>query len=239
MLSQEPSSRGFCFVIMPFSPEMKYFYFYLKRHIEQQHHMTCERADANVETRALWDKILSSISKADLIVADCSDNNPNVLYELGFAHALKKDVILLTRSAISSVPSDIRHLEFIKYDLDHEPDLIAKLDNAIGNWWGKRYEPHYQRALGMLLEFRRDHPGTLETASTREFLTTLELAERAGQFPASGELADSRLLLRALFGRDQAAALDSRLEAWLERRYPFDEATSTRANPVSEGTAAT
>lgn len=32
-----------CFVMMPFAPELHYFYLYLKQHIEKHHGIRCER----------------------------------------------------------------------------------------------------------------------------------------------------------------------------------------------------
>ena len=61
------------------------FYLYLKQHVEQKYHLICERADAQVLTIPLLDKINDSILQADVIIADCSGRNPNVFYELGIA----------------------------------------------------------------------------------------------------------------------------------------------------------
>jgi hypothetical protein len=43
-----------------------------------------------------------------------TDRNPNVFYELGLAHALNKEVILLTQD-INDVPFDLRHFRIIVY----------------------------------------------------------------------------------------------------------------------------
>lgn len=96
--------KPFCFVIMPFAPELHYFYLYLKQHIEQKHHLDCERADAQVLTIPLLEKINEYISRADVVIADCSKRNPNVFYELGIAHAHGKKVILVTGDSISEAP---------------------------------------------------------------------------------------------------------------------------------------
>ncbi len=64
------TAKPFCFVIMPFSPELHYFYLYLKQHIEQKHRLDCERADAQILTVPLLDKINDYISRADVIIAD-------------------------------------------------------------------------------------------------------------------------------------------------------------------------
>ena len=61
--------------------------------------------------------ILDGIREADLIIADVSHQNPNVLYEMGFAHALRKPTILLFDiKSGSSLPSDLAGLQYITYD---------------------------------------------------------------------------------------------------------------------------
>lgn len=61
--------------------------------------------------------ILDAIRKADLIIADVSRQNANVLYELGFAHALGKRTILLANvKSGSRLPSDLTGLHYILYD---------------------------------------------------------------------------------------------------------------------------
>ena len=58
----------------------------------------------------IWENIL----RADLIIADLTGRNPNVFYELGYAHALHKNTVLITQS-IDDVPFDLRHRQMIKY----------------------------------------------------------------------------------------------------------------------------
>ena len=41
------------------------------------------------------ENVLRSIERADLIIADLTGRNPNVMYELGFAHALRKPVLFI------------------------------------------------------------------------------------------------------------------------------------------------
>jgi hypothetical protein len=43
-------------------------------------------------------RIYNQIAKADIIVSDMTGKNPNVFYETGYAHALNKQVILLTQN---------------------------------------------------------------------------------------------------------------------------------------------
>jgi len=61
--------------------------------------------------------ILDSIREADLIIADVSRQNPNLFYEMGYAHALRKPTILLFDiKSGSSLPSDLAGLQYIPYD---------------------------------------------------------------------------------------------------------------------------
>ena len=62
--------------------------------------------------------ILDRIRQADLIIADVSRQNSNVMYELGFAHALRKPTILLlnTKSSDSKLPADLAGFEYFPYD---------------------------------------------------------------------------------------------------------------------------
>jgi nucleoside 2-deoxyribosyltransferase len=57
----------------------------------------------------LTTSILDRIRQADLIIADISRQNPNVLYELGFAHAFGKPTILLfDLKSDSGMPSTLQ-----------------------------------------------------------------------------------------------------------------------------------
>jgi len=49
-----------------------------------------------------------------LIIADLTGRNPNVFYEVGIAHTLGKEVIMITQNE-EDVPFDLRHLKYILY----------------------------------------------------------------------------------------------------------------------------
>ena len=68
--------------------------------------------------------IWSAINAARIIVADCTGRNPNVMYEIGLAHAIGKYTILLAQS-IRDVPFDLRHLRYIIYS--NTPDGLIIL----------------------------------------------------------------------------------------------------------------
>jgi hypothetical protein len=66
---------------------------------------TVVRADAFAKVAVITTQIILKIKNADLIVADLSDHNPNVFYELAAAHAFEKPVIPLIRAG-ERIPFD-------------------------------------------------------------------------------------------------------------------------------------
>jgi len=77
-------------------------------------HLRCVRADDIWFHHHVIQDIVDLIAKAKVVVCDCSGRNPNVFYEIGIAHSLGKDVILITRSA-DDIPFDLRHLRYVSY----------------------------------------------------------------------------------------------------------------------------
>lgn len=61
--------------------------------------------------------IIESVVDSEIIVAEITPGNPNVFYELGYAHALKKTAILLADTAlVKQLPFDISGYRVIFYD---------------------------------------------------------------------------------------------------------------------------
>lgn len=124
-----------CFVLMPFADTFRAFYEDNVRKVITQAGLSCQRADEIASTNLItWD-IWERINRARFIIADLTNRNPNVFYEVGLAHAISKSVILLTRT-MSDVPFDLRNLRCIVYDYtprgmaEFEPKLAAAI-NAV------------------------------------------------------------------------------------------------------------
>ncbi len=78
------------------------------------------------EGGAIWAKsVQDAVTRADFVVADLTGMNPNVLYEIGYAHAWGKHVIFLVRSDTRHVPTDLSGHQFLIYN--DETDLKNKL----------------------------------------------------------------------------------------------------------------
>lgn len=110
----EPSSRPRAFVIMPFDPSFQPIYGLFIRDALVEAGYDVFRADDIKSVRNILHDIVEAIATSNIIVADLSDENPNVFYELGIAHALRKPVILLTQN-IDDVPFDLRSYRLLSY----------------------------------------------------------------------------------------------------------------------------
>lgn len=75
----------------------------------------CERAKPL--TGAFIKDILEQLNSADVVIADLTDRNPNVCYELGIRHTLKNRTILIAQN-ILDVPSDLQSYWVITYEKD-------------------------------------------------------------------------------------------------------------------------
>jgi len=105
-------AKGTCFVIMPFTPELEKIYKTIIKPTVECFEFVCRREDEFSALGPLTAGIVSHIANATFIIADITDRNPNVFYELGIAHTLEKRVILLSQQ---DPPSDIQLWKFLKY----------------------------------------------------------------------------------------------------------------------------
>ena len=210
-----------CFVVMPFRPELNYFFLYLKKYLEEKYRIRVERGDTNVLTKELMKKISDQISSASFLIADITGNNANVFFELGIAHAMSKPVIFLTQDAPKDAPVDIRQFEFIQYELGRHEDFLSKLDNAVRNVLGSSLDiaQLYETARDLLKQFNLDSGFTHDQASRDEFHARLVRAVEAQGVP---QLEDSVRLTGFLLPKILQDATDlnvmERVTSWLQKR---------------------
>lgn len=121
--------QNLVFVIMPFSSEFDRIYQQGIKEPISGLGLNCMRVDEDIYLDGIMKRIRELIAKANLIVAEISYSNPNVMYELGLAHAMNKKVIILSKS-IDSVPFDLRHIPIVVYGSNIE-DLKVKLTKYI------------------------------------------------------------------------------------------------------------
>ena len=144
------SSELTCFVVMPFAPPIGEYYEKVYEPAIQKAGLTPVRADADIfGTGKIIDQIWQGINGAKILVAELTSRNPNVFYELGLAHALKKPVVLVSRTE-EDVPFDLKHIRVIYYDVADPfwgQKLIDKVAENIGSALRNPEEAIFARAL--------------------------------------------------------------------------------------------
>jgi hypothetical protein len=124
--------KPFVFVLMPFSNDFEDIYEVGIKPACIEAGSYCERVDEQIFDGSILDRVYNQINKADLLVADMTDRNPNVFYEVGYAHALGKRVILLTQR-VEDIPFDLRPYPHIVYG-DSITTLKAELVKRV-SWF--------------------------------------------------------------------------------------------------------
>lgn len=93
------------------------------------------RADDYNRAGNITSQVIQAIAKADLIVADLTGRNPNVYYELGFAHTHGRHVVpMINVEDENPLPFDNYTERTIKYSLRNVQDRdvsVARLKQAV------------------------------------------------------------------------------------------------------------
>lgn len=108
------AGRRYAFVAMPFGGEFDDLYRDVIKPAAENGGWLTVRVDEVLEATSIPELIWEEIHRCRVVIADISGNNPNVFYEVGFAHALARPTILMTRD-LSKVPFDLRHRQVVLY----------------------------------------------------------------------------------------------------------------------------
>jgi len=114
------SAEDTCFVVMPFAEPIGGYYDDIYKPAIEKAKLKASRADADIYgTGKIIDQIWNGITSARVLLAELTNRNANVLYELGLAHALHKPVVLVcSKASEEDVPFDLRHVRVVYYDKD-------------------------------------------------------------------------------------------------------------------------
>jgi hypothetical protein len=139
--------KKFCFVIMPFDTKYQQIYEHAIKPAVESCDYFCIRSDDPLGPRNIVKNIIENLYHADIIIADITDFNPNVYYELGIAHSFGNKTIIICNEKDNKIPFDLNnyHIIFFKDDID---GIQTKLkDNLIltikdfDNWKDKPNNP--------------------------------------------------------------------------------------------------
>jgi len=114
-------------LMMPFAPNFDFLCQNIKMMTESIG-LKCRRADDIWENPAVIQDVVSLIDHSRIVICDCTGRNPNVFYEIGIAHSLGRDTILITQTE-HDIPFDLRHLRYLIYQ--NTPHGLAELCNKI------------------------------------------------------------------------------------------------------------
>lgn len=105
-----------CFVLMPFREDLKGVYTKAIQPACENAGFKALRADELVGPFNIHRDIIEYIFRSDIVIADLTDWNPNVFYEMGVAHAIDNKTIMIIEKG-KNVPFDIHNYRCIAYHL--------------------------------------------------------------------------------------------------------------------------
>jgi hypothetical protein len=105
---------------------------YLVRKAFPSPQWTVIRADDENSPDSITTQVIDRIVTSDVIVADLSDHNPNVFYELAVAHGYQRPVIHLMRDG-QSMPFDVIDQRVIFYDLTDPASVESAKESLIAS----------------------------------------------------------------------------------------------------------
>ena len=121
------------FVIMSFKKEFRDV-FASYREVCQHYKFEAERTDESTSLERIIPRVEAGLRRSAFVIADVSEWSPNVFYEVGFARALGKDVIMTARKG-TQLPFDVRDVPAIFWE--DQTELKEALDKYLAGLAGK------------------------------------------------------------------------------------------------------
>ncbi len=145
-----------CYVIMPFSgtttqsePEWTDIFTNFFKPIMESLGYSCERSKALVGT--IFKDVVESLHSSLVILADLTDAKPNVFYELGIAHTITNNVIMVSQN-LTNIPSDLRAYGVIQYDHKTKQGAV-KFTSDVSEALGKLLRQQAPKKASPILEY--------------------------------------------------------------------------------------
>lgn len=128
-------SQKTIFVSMAFTDEMTRLYHEILKPAIEASGSKCVRADEISSADSIPSDIQNAIGDSDLIVAEITNFNPNVMHEIGLAQSANKPTVLVCRSGYreDQIPSNVRHIRRLMYpnDAGGGPVLRRQLEQTL------------------------------------------------------------------------------------------------------------
>lgn len=114
---------------MPFHEPFNSYYEQIIVPAARESGLDALRSDEIYGAKPIIQDIWNHIWKARIVVADVTDRNPNVNYELGITHTLGVPTIIISKRA-DDVPFDYRHIRCVIYETE-KPGWDDRLKNSL------------------------------------------------------------------------------------------------------------
>jgi hypothetical protein len=86
------------------------------------------RADKILKPGGIHQDMLRRVAESDVSIVDITSGNPNVFYELGVRHALRRAVTVILKQKDANIPFNIGGQRVIDYDMSYEGVVKARED---------------------------------------------------------------------------------------------------------------
>ena len=94
----------------------------------RKYDLRAERVDDIEHSGRITDKIVERIKASKILIADLTYERPNVYYELGYAHGLNREVILIAKKE-TKLHFDIKDFNVIYYE--NATELESKIEKRL------------------------------------------------------------------------------------------------------------
>lgn len=94
------------------------------------------RVDHINQADSITQTIIDHLNKDELVIADLTDHNPNVFYEIGYRSSMKKPIIHIKQKD-ETIPFDIAGIRAFSYDLtdlDSVAEVKERLEQTINSF---------------------------------------------------------------------------------------------------------
>lgn len=227
------SSDDFCFVMQPFdSAKFDKRYQDIFEPALRVAGVTPYRVDKDLGVVIPIEAIETQIRNARICFAEVTTDNPNVWFELGYAIACKKEIVLVscTNERPGAFPFDVRHRSVITYDTDSPSSyslLEKKITEKAKSFLDKQgpiisIDPEVVETKGLSIQEIIILGATL--VSSLEYNSGLSISEvqvemmNHGYDPVAGALAIKKLLIKEMI-KEVLIKEQDRFEEYEYKRY--------------------
>lgn len=127
VLEQIVETEKTIFAAMPFSEEYDDVFFVAMSHAAKAVGATAVRVDKEDFVGDIVAEIQRLINLSVGVIADLSESRPNVLYEVGYAHALGQPTVPICSTPMDELPFDVGHENTLPYRKGQTHEFRDKL----------------------------------------------------------------------------------------------------------------